>query len=199
MDFRKTWGGHSNPKNLVADFSTYWKKVQHCFPKRGGEGQRPLGVFPKIHPNFGIRPSLRVSRWPLVIAMLLMGFWGHCACRRTRKGWRPPSRRKQRSGHRSSSPSASSGSSVSPYPESLGRSTDLHTGSPGSRLFSLDFSETLKIENYANWGSTSQLNVVDISSTEESRRSSIKSYCLHNVESPHSCQPPLLAHFRNSW
>ena len=147
MDFRKTWGGHSNPKNLVADFSTYWKKC-NIFSKTRGEGQRPLGVFPKIHPNFGIRPSLRVSRWPLVIAMLLVGFWGHCACCRTRKGWRPPSRRKQRSGHRSSSPSASSGSSVlpaawgsAPYPESLrrqtwsGHSTDLSAGSPGSRLF----------------------------------------------------------------
>ena len=35
MTFRKG-GGHSNPKNFVADFSTSRKKPQHCFPKRGG-------------------------------------------------------------------------------------------------------------------------------------------------------------------
>ena len=34
------------------------KKVQHSFSKQGRGGQRPFGVFPKIHPNFVIQSSL---------------------------------------------------------------------------------------------------------------------------------------------
>ena len=53
MNFRekKGDGGHSNPKKIVADFSTS--------EKRGG--QRPFGSFPKIHPNLRVQASLTKS------------------------------------------------------------------------------------------------------------------------------------------
>ena len=36
------------------------KKAQHDFPKmRGGGDQRPFGTFPKIHPFWKSRPSLK--------------------------------------------------------------------------------------------------------------------------------------------
>ena len=36
------------------------KKAQYDFPKmRGGGDQRPFGTFPKIHPFWNSRPSLR--------------------------------------------------------------------------------------------------------------------------------------------
>ena len=39
------------------------KKAQHDFPKmRGGGDQRPFGTFPKIHPFWKSRPSLRTKR-----------------------------------------------------------------------------------------------------------------------------------------
>ena len=50
MNFQKKVGGHSKPKNFVADFSTFQKKAQHCFPK-GGVVQRPFGSFLKISSN----------------------------------------------------------------------------------------------------------------------------------------------------
>ena len=47
------------------------KKLQYDFPKmRGGEGQRPFGIFPKIHLYWYCHPSLRLTSdrwmtWPL--------------------------------------------------------------------------------------------------------------------------------------
>ena len=58
MNFRKKGGGHANPKNFVADFSTSRKKAQHRYPKRGGGGQRPFGLYPKIHPLWNGESSL---------------------------------------------------------------------------------------------------------------------------------------------
>ena len=38
------------------------KKAQYDFPKmRGGGVQRPFGTFPKIHPFWKSRPSLRLT------------------------------------------------------------------------------------------------------------------------------------------
>ena len=34
------------------------KKAQRQIPKRGGGGQRPFGVFPKIHPSNRLQASL---------------------------------------------------------------------------------------------------------------------------------------------
>ena len=58
MNFRGKGGG-GYPKNFVADFSTSRKKAQHNFPKRGRGGQRPFGIFPKIHPFWWAQASLR--------------------------------------------------------------------------------------------------------------------------------------------
>ena len=61
MNFRKKGGGHSNPKNFVADFSISRKKAQHSFPKIGWVGvggvRGRLEVFRKFI-EFGRRPLI---------------------------------------------------------------------------------------------------------------------------------------------
>ena len=51
MNFRKK-GGHSNPKKIVADFSTSRKKNLTLFSETRAGGQRPFGVFPKKSSKF---------------------------------------------------------------------------------------------------------------------------------------------------
>ena len=62
MNFRekKGDGGHSNPKKIVADFSTSEKK---------GGGQRPFGSFPKIHPNLRVQASLNETMYTGILGL----------------------------------------------------------------------------------------------------------------------------------
>ena len=64
MNFRKKKGGHTNPKNLVADFSTS--------RKRGGGGQRPFGSFPKIHPKWSTQSSLSLVNHHCTALVIVM-------------------------------------------------------------------------------------------------------------------------------
>ena len=45
-----------NIRTFVAILS---RNPQYNFPKMRGGGQRPFGTFPKIHPFWSARPSLR--------------------------------------------------------------------------------------------------------------------------------------------
>ena len=46
------------------------EKAQHRYPKRGGGGQRPFGLYPKIHPLWNAESSFsskRVLKGPFVL------------------------------------------------------------------------------------------------------------------------------------
>ena len=76
MNFRKgpkRGGGHFQSKKFIlkifaiiddTSVMNFRKKMQYDFPKMkgwggaGGGGQRPLGIFPKIHPFWHRHPSL---------------------------------------------------------------------------------------------------------------------------------------------
>ena len=50
------------------------KKLQHNFPQMRGGGQRPFGIFPKIHPIWQRDPSLGLKKNVLVSALGLEKF-----------------------------------------------------------------------------------------------------------------------------
>ena len=61
MNFRKKGGGVTPvQKKSLQILAPPEKKAQHRYPKRGGGGgQRPFGLYPKIHPIWKADSSLR--------------------------------------------------------------------------------------------------------------------------------------------
>ena len=53
MNFRKKGGGHANPNEFRCKFLGLPKKAQHCFPKRGGGGQK-FSENSSIFVNLGV-------------------------------------------------------------------------------------------------------------------------------------------------